>query len=213
MTRLSAEQQAARLRFDFEVATEMSCALMEVSAHRSLDDAKAPRQPILDVEEGQPARFYRVEYRIRTLVGAGRYSDATTVVIDLLANGNYPLSEPACWVISRPMPWSPHFREGSVICLGELWKEAKGKILLGHLLNHVAKLLNWDEAARGGGYRGWNGQAIDYWQRHLGSKPITPGLIYPVPNPKMTHSVPGRTVVFRSVGRQPPAVFRGRHGR
>jgi len=189
----------------------MSCELATVSAHRSLDDAMASRGGIATSGEGHLARFYRVEYRIRTLVGAGTYANSTTVVIDLLANGNYPLSEPACWVVSRPMPWSPHFREGSVICLGELWKEAKGEILLGHLLSHVAKLLNYDEVARGGGYVGWNAEAIRYWEHELGGKPITPGIVYPVPDTLLTHGLVGRTVVFRSAQpQQPAAVFRGR---
>jgi hypothetical protein len=188
----------------------MSCALMEVSAHRSLDDAKSQRLPIVKAVDGHLGRFYRVHYRIPTLGGAGKYSNSTTIVIDLAANGGYPLSEPACWVISQPMPWSPHFREGSVICLGELWTERKGQILLGHLLGHIARLLNWDEIARDGGYVGWNGAAIRYWEKELGRQPITPGLVYPIPDARLTHGLDPSTSVFRSVREaKPPTVFRG----
>jgi len=214
MARLTTAQLDARLLLDFEVASAMSCPVMGVSAHRSLADARASRQAIRTKSEGNLARFYRVEYRIRTLAGPGKYMPSTTVVFDLLANGNYPLSEPACWVVSRPMPWSPHFKEGAVICISEeFWVDARGEILLGHLLAHIARLLNWDEVARGGGYVGWNGEAIRYWQCELGEKPITPGLKYPVPDPRLTHRLPGRTVTFRSARPAPPAVFRGQCGR
>jgi hypothetical protein len=52
-------------------------------------------------------------------------------------------------------------------------------MLLGELIVHIAKLLNFDEVARGGGYVGYNGEAIEYWKTDLEYLPITPNLPYP----------------------------------
>jgi hypothetical protein len=179
MAKLTREELNARLAYDYQVALAMRYQLMDVSAHRTSDDAKAGYRAITNKEDGYRAQHYRVEYRIRTLVGRGRYYDRTVVHIDLLANGNYPYSDPSCWVISKEMPWSPHFKEGAPICIGEIWREAKGRLLLGHLLRHIAKLLNFDEEARGSGYVGWNRAAIRFWKEELNEQPITPNLLYP----------------------------------
>lgn len=204
MGRMSPPELDTRLALDFAVATAMSGDLMEVSAHRTLSDAQAGAALIVDPADARLARFYRVTFNVRTLVGRGTYRDFTVVVFDLLANGNYPFTDPASWVISRPLPWSPHFRDGSVICLGEIWSGSKGDILLGHLLNHVAKLLNFDEVARGGGYVGWNAEATSYWRNEMAEKPITLGLVYPVPDPRLTHAISGRPPVFRPPRRRTP---------
>lgn len=204
MGSMSPSQLDSRLELDLTVASAMSGDIADVSAYRTMSDAQAGAAPIVESADGRFARFYRVTYHVRTLVGRATYRDSTIVVFDLLANGNYPFTDPASWVISRPLPWSPHFREGSVICLGELWSSSKGEILLGHLLNHVAKLLNFDEVARGGGYVGWNADATAYWKKEMGERPITPGLVYPVPDPRLTHAVSGRATVFRPPRRDKP---------
>ncbi|HEX8335483.1 MAG TPA: hypothetical protein VF621_02065, partial [Pyrinomonadaceae bacterium] len=109
------------------------------------------------------------------------------VYVNLQANKNYPFSEPGCYVESR-MPWSPHFLKGRPICLGEIWQQAQGTMLLGQLLVHIAKLLNFDEVARGGGYVGYNGEAIEYWKRVLGYQAITKNLPYPELPPEIIHT-------------------------
>jgi hypothetical protein len=112
-------------------------------------------------------------------VGPGQYSDRTTVKIDLLAN-NYPYSAPCCWTISTKTPWSPHFREGFPICISnDLWESGSGKVLLGHLLIHIAKLLNLDETPRSEFYGGYNPEAAEYWRTKLNSQPINAQLLYP----------------------------------
>lgn len=189
MAKFTLEDLGHRIAFDYRVAMPMQYKLMELSVHRKAKDARAHKNAISDPADANKAKHYRVAYRIKTLVGLDKYHDLTVVHIDLLANGNYPFSEPSCWVISKPMPWSPHFKKGAPICIGEIWKQAKGKILLGHLLVHIAKLLNFDEEARGGGYVGWNGAAVRFWKKKFKEMPITTGLIYPNLPLEITHGV------------------------
>lgn len=175
---LPPEQLKGRRVLDFDVLTAMSdrCAIVAVEAYASGSDLRARRNRITDRAAADRARHYRVIYRIRTLVGAGRYTDETHIHIDTEVS-NFPYQEPASWVLTQT-PWSPHFKTGAVVCTGDHWK-ADGHTLLGHLVRHHAKLLNWDEKARGGGYRGWNGAAIDWHRRHYGDKPLAQGLRYP----------------------------------
>jgi hypothetical protein len=87
------------------------------------------------------------------------------------------------------MPWTPHFQQGAVVCIGDLWDEETGKTLLGHLVRHHARLLNWDERARGNGYVGWNGAAIAWHRQHYGAEPLTPGLSYPELPSKLVYGI------------------------
>ncbi|MEV6633553.1 hypothetical protein AB0M54_22670 [Actinoplanes sp. NPDC051470] len=50
---------------------------------------------------------------------------------------------------------------------------------LGHLVMHITRMLNWDEKGRGGGYVGWNGEAIKYHRKHYGDRPLDPSIVYP----------------------------------
>lgn len=187
MARLTKQEQEDRLRFDYQVITQMNCEMMTASAYRTAADMKAQRNAIQSEAAAHVAIHYRVDYRIKTLSGRGQYMDKTTVHMDVLSNGNYPYSEPSCWVISSPIPWSPHFKTGYPVCTGEIWHLAKGQMLLGQLLVHITKLLNFDEVTRGSGYHGWNKAAIDYWQQTLKGQPITPDLTYPVLPTHLTH--------------------------
>ncbi len=194
MSTLSPTQLAERRRLDHRVMLDMArrSELIEVRAFVRVDDLRSGANAIGTNGDAANANHYLVRYAVRTLAGPNRLFDATTVHFDLLAGGNYPYSEPACWVLSRPLPWTPHFREGSPICLGELWRDARGQVLLAHLVRHLAKLLNFDELERHPGYRGWNGAAIDHWRQELGARPITPELRYPEPAVELTHGVASR---------------------
>ena len=62
------------------------------------------------------------------------------------------------------------------------------------------------KSARGSGYRGWNGAAVDYWQRELKEQPITPGLTYPMLPTEITHGRQQAShTLFRPVTASPPA--------
>jgi TIR domain len=179
MASLSPEQLHNRLKFDYRIAMYMRSPLMSVEAFSNVDDLVNRRSQIASEEASHLGTYYRLDYRVRTLIGPGQYSDKTTVKIDLLANNNYPYSPPLCWVISGQTPWSPHFREGFPICISEdLWSSS-GTTSLGGLLVHIAKLLNLDETPRSEFYGGYNPQAAEYWRTTLNSQPINPQLMYP----------------------------------
>ena len=169
-----------RLLLDYKIVSGMKSPLMNVATYRNVYDLRKRRNPIISLDEGHLATHYLVDYNIKTLVSRDVYSDRTTVYVDVLANTNYPFEEPVCWVIESKMPWSPHVRKtDGWICLGPLWQQAQGAMLLGQLLVHIAKLLNFDEAPRGPDYVGFSGEAIQYWKNVLGYKPITRNLPYP----------------------------------
>jgi hypothetical protein len=180
MAKLTPEELKSRLKFDYLVAMKMRSPVMNVTAYRNADDLQKRRNPITSEEVGQFATHYLVDYFIRTLVEADRYSEKTSIMFDLLADGNYPYTVPNRIVISSPLPWSPHFAEGRPVCVDEdMWIEARGKMLLGDLLIHIAKLLNFDEIPREPNYDGYNRKAIEYWRTRMNCKPINPELAYP----------------------------------
>lgn len=180
MAALSPEELKSRLLLDYRVTARMHSPLMQVAAYRSFDDLRKRRNPISSEAEGHLATHYLVNYSVKTLTGPGVYSDRTNVRVDLLANNNYPYSDPSCWAFESKLPWSPHFRKSDGwICLGEVWEQSEGAMLLGELLVHIAKLLNFDEAPRGNGYKGYSREAIEYWKNVLGYAPITRNFPYP----------------------------------
>ncbi len=180
MDRLTADELRSRLSFDYQTVTLMSCPLMEVEAYRNEDDLRAQRNKITSPEEGHLAVYYRVKYNLKTLVARGRYSNSTTVQFDLFADNDYPQSEPACSVMmpESELPWSPHFHPLFPICIGPIWKQSDGNMLLGELMVHVAKLLNFDEPPNPTIEHGYQPDAARYWVNELGRQPISK-LVYP----------------------------------
>jgi hypothetical protein len=188
MAKLTPEDLRSRRMLDYRVlvAMDAQCDTIEVEAYTTAPDLRMRHNRIVDASAGHRALHYRVIYRIKTLIGPGQFSDETTIHVDTEV-GNYPFDEPASWVLSK-IPWSPHFKTGTVVCTGDHWQRS-GKSLLGHLVRHHARLLNWDEVARGGGYVGWNGEAIEWHRKHYGDKPLTPDLAYPELPAEITHAV------------------------
>ena len=99
----------------------------------------APRAPSLNEDEGHLATHYLVEYNIRRW-SAGHYRQ-DDLHIDLLAITT-TLHKPCCYGIEAGYP----VRRTS--CGARLYRravvQARGNMLLGHLLVHIAKLLNFD---------------------------------------------------------------------
>ncbi len=190
-TTLDADDLRSRLKLDYQVVKLMRSPLMMAEAYRDVDDVRARRDPILSEDEGHLATHYRVDYHIRTLVGPGRYSNKTTIHFDLFANDDYPFSEPSGFVIDSPYPWSPHFSDtDGWVCIGPIWEQAHGNLLLGQLLVHVAKLLNFDEPEYAEEhYGGFHPDAVEYWETELGRRPLTKNLPYP-PLPALVAAPP-----------------------
>ncbi len=178
MKRLSPEQLGKRLQLDYRVCHYMFGTVFSGEAYRTAQDLEQRTNRIISLNEGHLAKKYRIDFYVKTLVGPDQFSDLTSISFDLDVP-NYPYTEPATQILSAQVPYSPHFRQYSPVCIGEIWTRANGHMLLGQLLVHIAKLLNWDEVGRGGGYIGWNGAAIEYHRRVFG-RPLNEKLRYPV---------------------------------
>ena len=197
----------SRLRLDYRIVSLMYSPLLDVAAYRNVDDLRAQRNPVTSITEGNLATHYRVTYNLRTLTGPGSYSPATTVHFDLLANPDYPDHEPSCFVIESPRPWSPHVSDTGWVCIGKIWEKAKGNMLLGELVIHIAKLLNFDEPEYVDlDYGGFRPEAVRYWTEELGRQPLTRNLHYPmisslIPEPEMEqehHAAPRPRILLKS---------------
>lgn len=186
---LSAAEIASRLSLDFRAAMLLrSLCVPELSAYP--DESSFQRdKPIAGPEDASRARIYKVRYAVRTLTAVDATSESTVVKYDLLAGGSYPFTVPLATVMSRPVPWSPHFHSTGTICLGAGWQQARGKMLLAHLVIHVAKLLNFDEPVRAQ-EDGFNPAAATYWLGTLRGRPLNPELVYPdLPAEFLVHGI------------------------
>ncbi|MDQ7814200.1 MAG: hypothetical protein RDU25_00115 [Patescibacteria group bacterium] len=120
---------------------------------------------------------------------------------DLLAHGGYPRTEPRVQVVSQPLPWSPHVAQpAGVFCIGEIWKERQGHMLLGGLIIHTMRVLNCDEKDRGGGYVGYSPAAIGYWREVLKRQPVNPDLEYPLLPPDVAYGIEDPNSAFVPIG-------------
>ena len=184
--KLSPDDLRSRLRFDYQVCQRMfdPTSIIQVEAYRSTSDLDARRNQITSLSEAHLARKYRADFHIKTLIGKGKFADLTTIGFDL-ATGNYPYDEPTSWVISKPIPYSPHFKSGKSVCTSSLWETSNGRMLLGQLLVHVAMILNWDTTTHWNYgtnlfYKGeWNPDAAIYYYNLYGKEPISKNLRYP----------------------------------
>lgn len=202
--RLTADELRKRYAFDYRVVRELDGPIITVHAYRSTADLEADRYRITSTDDGGLATRYRIDYHVRTLIGRNVWQETTSVGFDLSVD-DYPTREPANWIISHDVPYSPHFRKGSPVCTGELWGERQGHVLFAHLVLHVARLLNWDEVARGGGYSGWNGDAIRYHQEHFAGRPLDPSLRLPALPAHVTHGTPAEADLFDAAPARWPA--------
>lgn len=167
-----------RRQFDYRVLSGMRGGKVEVSTHLTANDAERGRNPVSCVADAEHAAHYRAVFRFQTLVGPGEYNSPTIVRIDASAR-EYPYCEPTAWPLAREgsrIPWSPHFLSGVPVCLGTIWRQ-DGQVLIGHLVLHIGRLLNWDEHLNPG-YAGYNGAAVRWWRKNLG-RPLNPDLTYP----------------------------------
>ncbi|MBL7258016.1 hypothetical protein [Paractinoplanes lichenicola] len=167
-----------RRRFDYEVLADMQCATFASEAYASTADLNARRHQIKSAGAADKCSKYRLIFRIPTLIGPGKFTQQTEIGLDTDVS-DYPRNPPNSWIITEA-PWSPHFLKNAPVCIGdELWKNQRGYVTLGHLVMHIARMLNWDEKGRGRGYVGWNGEAIKYHRRHYGDRPLDPSIVYP----------------------------------
>lgn len=168
-----------RRAFEWQVLDEMTCDAFFAEAYGKVSDLDARRSQITTEANASDATCYRLGFNIPTLIGAGRFIDFTEIGVDTSVS-DYPLTAPRTWILSKHVPWNPHFMKGSPVCIGpHFWVPKNGHVTLAELAIHIAHLLNWDEKGRGPGYRGWNGEAIDYHKAHYGEAPLNPTIEYP----------------------------------
>lgn len=190
MPRLTPSQLRFRLAFDHRVIRGLTVTDHVVIQPVTSVDGRREREVTPEEGEAGLATRYLVEYRFPILTGPGPTTERALVRFDLLAGGNYPHSDPVVEVLSRPRPWTPHVHPASgSVCIGGGWSRARGRMLAAHLIVHVMRLLNFDEPPPSDGYEGWNGEAIRYWRRVLGLRPLHPTLPYPVLPAEVTHRV------------------------
>lgn len=176
---MNSRDLAARRVFDLRVLTDMRCQAFDFEAYRTMADLECRQSMVTDPAAGATVTKYRWIFRIRTHVSRNQFAAQTEIGVNTDV-GDYPRHQPATWILSRHVPWSPHFMRGAPVCIGpELWPR-DGHITLGELAINVAHLLNWDEAGRGAGYVGYNGEAVEHHRRHYRGGPIDPQLKYPV---------------------------------
>jgi len=201
VARLDPSELRARLAFDYEVVSELRSPRLEVTAHASTADAMAGRA--LGVGDGKAGRAvaYAALFRFPVLVGPARTTPETRAVFDLRSGSEYPDTEPLVTIVSRPLPWSPHVHPSTGgVCIGEMWKLARGRMLFAQLLIHVMHCLNCDEPDRGPHYTGWNADAIRYWRTEMRCRPLHPDLVYPVLPMQLTHGTADEDGGFEALG-------------
>jgi hypothetical protein len=178
-----------RLQYDWRVASRMQNEIVRITPFASVSGAKTGR--ILDArlaDEGH-ATTYVAEYTFPMVTrhSSERASNnvvrlsGTRALIDLRVDASYPLSTPLVQILGTPRPFSPHVHPlTGTVCLGELWKESAGSMLVGELVVHVARILNFDERDPGASLDGFDVDGIRYWREVLKGQPLNRGLRYPV---------------------------------
>jgi hypothetical protein len=202
MARLTPAERSDRLALDYRTTVRLaSPALASIRAFGSEAELKVGREVTPVEAEAGRAAIYVVEYTFPILVGPGPTTDRAVARFDLLAGGNYPFSDPSAAILSRPLPWSPHVQSANgVVCIGDGWRTARGRMLAAQLVVHVMRLLNCDEPDREPWYTGWNAAAVRYWRTTMGCRPQNPDLQYPALPAEITHGARGADAVFQACG-------------
>lgn len=196
------KELAERLRFDYRILADMRCPTFDFMAYRTIWDLNNGTKAITSTDAGAEARKYRFVLRVPTLISATQTAPVTEMNVDLEV-ADYPEQEPTVYVVSRHTPWSPHFKPNAPVCIGhEAWGARSGHVVLGELVVHLQRLLNWDERGRGGGYVGYNEAAIRHHREQLHGKPLNADIVYAQlpawlagPRPAPRFSVTRRDVV------------------
>jgi hypothetical protein len=197
----ASDSVTTRLAFDYEVVSQLHSPIIRaVRAFDSFESYRAGRD--LPAEHGFEGRaiLYLVEYHVRTFASREQYIERVGVCFDLLAGGSYPFTKPAVTVVTRPIPWSPHFHLPSgTVCVGNIWANAGGRMLLAQMIVHVARLLNFDEP-KSVREANWNREADEYWRGVLKCRPINSQLEYPILPSHVTHGEETAEDEFVAVG-------------
>jgi len=193
---LSPSDLRSRLAFDHRVIRGMTSPILaRVEAYE--DDAAYRAGRALDLAGGNAGRasVYVVDYRMRTMVSPGLEARGATAVLRLLAGSDYPMSEPLAVFGSRPLPFSPHVADSGTVCLGHGWAAARGRMLAGQLICHLARILNFDWPST---HPGYSPAAYAFAMNQLKGRPIEPALEYPALPIDVAYGIGARMGAFRT---------------
>lgn len=194
---MTPEDLRRRLALDYRVLRAMtgpmapSLRAFESSMHR-LAGREASEQTGLDGR----ATEYVVEIRRPMLAAPGVPLLSTTLLLSAeVAGRGYPMADPSVAVVSAPIPFCHRVSSSSgLVCLGSAWRDARGRVLLGHILVQTLRWLGFDEPASGD--KGFNPAAFDYWRDSLGFRPLPSEVPYPVLPESITHGRQGGRAAF-----------------
>lgn len=190
---LSPQELISRRAFDDAVIRSMlPSQILHAEAYKTQDDLRAGRPATAQDAAAGKALYYAVWYDFPILIGPAKTTNQAVAVFNTNVP-DFPFRTPEAYIVSKPLPWSPHFHpQSGLICQGDAWARSRGNMLLAHAIVHVARLLNCDEKDRDPMYVGWNSAAITYWRRTMNSKPLNEGLPYPIPSVEVTHGISSR---------------------
>jgi hypothetical protein len=171
---------ADRLAFDYRVLASMRSASFDFEAYRTTWELERRTNPVREADDTSQAKKYRLILRVPTLVSATEYQAETEVGVDVDVV-DYPERAPMTFLLSGRVPWSTHFHRRGGVCIGgEFWEARGGHIVLGELVVHLQRVLNWDEKGRDPNYTGFNPAAVRHHREVLGNRPLDPSFVYAV---------------------------------
>lgn len=178
MARLTRAEYRSRLAFDASLMRRLSSPhLGAIRAYASAQDLQRGRLATDAEERDGHALVWTVEYRFRMLAARERPLERAVARFDLAAAGDMYPYQPPNVVFEGAAPYCPHVSPATgVVCIGRGWQQADGRMLLPQLVQHVMRLVNFDEPMPKDGN---NGDALAYWQSVLRGRPLDPALEYP----------------------------------
>ena len=108
---MKAAELIQRRKFDFRILDDMRGLVFSFRAYQSTSDLRRDRNQITTKAAAGVASKYAMTLRVPTLIGPGKFAAETTFGVDTDV-ADYPMAEPLTWLISKPIPWSPHFLAG-----------------------------------------------------------------------------------------------------
>jgi hypothetical protein len=189
-----------RLVLDYEgVAALSSPALGPVRMYDSVASAERAqalaRKACLDGR----ATIYDVTYTFPIPTSRTATAGSVTARFYLLEGGRYPLSSPVVQCVSKARPFSHHVHPTTgVVCLGSMWEEARGRMLLAQLVVHVMRIFNHDEPTKTP-HNGYSADAAAWWKSR-DCAPIHADLPYPVLPSAVTRGTTEAPVLLRRIG-------------
>jgi hypothetical protein len=161
--------------------------ISRVAGYASSRDRELGREAAEEDGEAGRVTQYCVDVTRPMLAAPNVPLERATLLLDTTAAGaGYPMADPIVMVTSRPVPFTPRvYPATGLICIGNAWRDARGRILLAHLVVHVLHWVGFDEPINAD--RGYHHAAFDHWRDVLRHRPLACSVPYPVLPEALTH--------------------------